>query len=55
MKNDGIILGTYNKQVVTIPWNTSLPNFNIFVAAGPGAGKTQGIIIPNVTTITDRS
>lgn len=55
MKNKGIILGTYNNQVVMIPWDTSLPNFNIFAVSGPGGGKSQGIVIPNILTITDMS
>lgn len=54
-KNDGFIVGTYKNKMVSLPWNSSLPNNNVFVASGPGGGKSQGLVIPNVIAILNSS
>lgn len=54
-KEDSYIIGTYNNQVVKLPWSSSLPNNNIFVVSGPGGGKSQGLVIPNVIHIKNMS
>ena len=54
-KEDSFILGTYNNRVVYLPWSSALPNNNVFGVSGPGGGKSQGIVIPNVLHIKNMS
>lgn len=54
-KQDDFYIGLYENRVISLPWNSSLPNNNVFVASGPGGGKSQGLVIPNVLNITNTS
>ncbi len=52
---DDFFIGTYNDKIVSLPWNSSLPNNNVFVSSGPGGGKSQELVIPNVINIKETS
>lgn len=54
-KYNGTICGIKNNQVIYQPFDSSLPNGNVFVASGPGGSKTQGYVIPNVLMNTEMS
>lgn len=54
-REDSFILGLYKNHMVSLPWNSSLPNNNVFIASGPGGGKSQGFVIPNVINIQNAS
>lgn len=54
-REDNFVMGLYNNQVVTLPWSSRLPNNNLFIVSGPGGGKSQGFVIPNVLHIKNMS
>lgn len=53
--HSGIILGRTKGRLIIQPSSSTLPNRNVLVVAGPGAGKTQAYVVPSAINERDCS